>query len=69
MQVWAAEGSVFYRVFPLGGSFREVTLTTGGGGLQNPWGGSQNYGYLLWGDHKILGTFYGGITKSILGMV
>ncbi len=44
--------------------FREVTLTTGGGGLQNPWAGLQNFGYLLWGDHKMLGTIYGGHHKT-----
>ncbi len=26
-------------------------------------GGSQNLGYLSWGGHKILGTFYGRNTK------
>ncbi len=47
---------------------REITFITAGGGLQNPWGGSQNFTtilwggsqnhwYLIWGDHKI--KFYG----------
>ena len=49
-------------------TIREVTLTTAEATTKSM-GGSQNYGYVLWADHTILGTFYGGITKSILGMV
>ena len=41
---------------------REATLTTGGGTAKTM-GGSQNFGCPLWGDHKILGTFYGGDHK------
>ncbi len=46
----------------LGSALREVTLTMGGGTTKSV-GESQNFGYLLWGDHKILGTFYGGDHK------
>ncbi len=34
-------------------------INYGRGGLQNPWGGSQNFGYLLWGgsQNQFLGWY------------
>ena len=46
-------------------NLRECPLTTRGE-TNRSIGGSLNSSTLLWGDHKIPGTHYGGITKSNL---